>query len=108
MSQERVNPFESIDDDLGDFKPKSKPQDVPSRAEIDALSEKSGFPSRQPAQPKEHRVRRYTTGRNRQLNLKVTADALERFYSLADDMGEPLGEVFDQAVKLLEASRRAG
>jgi hypothetical protein len=104
MNVERVNPFETLES-LDDFQPKSKPADVPSKRDIDALSQVTGFPSRQ---VKEHRpARRYTTGRNRQLNLKVTDEAAERFYALADEMAVPLGEVFDQAVKLLDASRKA-
>lgn len=104
MSQDRVNPFKPLDS-LDDFQPSTKkPGDIPTRAEVDALSERSGFYSRQPVQQKEHRVRRFTTGRNRQLNLKVTAEAMDRFYRLADELEVPLGEAFDRAVKLLEES----
>lgn len=108
MGNDRVNPFEKLDS-LDDFAVKDKPQDAPSKQEVDELSEKLGFPSRQaptPSVPKETRTRRYTTGRNRQLNLKVTSAAMDRFYTLADQMeGVPLGEIFDQAIKMLAESQ---
>lgn len=103
MTAERVDPFKTLDN-LDDFQTKGKPKDVPSKTAIDDLAKATGFPSRQ---GKESRGRHYTTGRNQQLNLKVTKDALDRFYNLADEMeGVPLGEIFNQAIKLLEASRR--
>ena len=46
--------------------------------------------------------RRYRTGRNRQLNLKVTDDVMRRFYALADSQDLILGEAFEQAVTALE------
>ena len=46
--------------------------------------------------------RRYTTGRNRQLNMKVTEEALRRFYALADAQCWVLGEAFEHAVTALE------
>jgi hypothetical protein len=46
--------------------------------------------------------RRYRTGRNLQLNLKVSDDVLRRFYALADSQDLILGEAFEQAVAALE------
>jgi len=47
-------------------------------------------------------VRRYRTGRNRQLNLKVTEDVAQRFYALADHHELVLGDAFARAVTALE------
>lgn len=106
----RVNPFA----DLDDFKPKAKPAPAPSKEVIDKIAEETGFVSRQakPATsekvvetPKLVRGRRYVTGRNQQLNIKVTEDTLKRFYTIADEMKLPLGEVFERALKALEDTK---
>ena len=48
--------------------------------------------------------RRYTTGRNQQLNVKATAETVARFYRLADQQRVPLGELLDQALQALETA----
>jgi hypothetical protein len=53
----------------------------------------AGFPSRAP--------RRWRTGRNTQLNLKVSADVLARFAALADQRRIPFGALLEQ---LLDAA----
>ena len=100
----RANPF----DDLGDFTPKSQPKPVEPE-QIEKIAKDMGFPSRQVAAPppvasgQPHPARRrYTTGRNQQLNIKVTAETVARFYRLADQKGVPLGELLDQALIALE------
>lgn len=106
---ERVNPF----GDLGDFAPappKAKPehQDV-----VDEVAAQHGFPSRQPAKPvaapaaasespPRRQQRRYTTGRNKQINIKATDETIKRLYQLADARGVPLGELLEQALDALE------
>ena len=45
--------------------------------------------------------RRYRTGRNQQLNLKVRAQDAEAFYAIADAEGWVLGDVFARAVAAL-------
>lgn len=106
----RANPFE----DLSDFEPKPAAKPVPVAA-IEQIAEESGFPSRkarskpepvtapapivaEPARP----VRRYTTGRNRQINIKATAETIDRLYRLADERGVPLGALLDEALDALE------
>ena len=42
------------------------------------------------------------TGRNRQLNLKVTEAAADKFYALADANHWVLGEAFEMAIEALE------
>ena len=121
----RANPF----GDLGDFAAKPKTQAKPVEpAQIERLASEHGFPSRQsapaPAAPKTRpaaatpaarapvaakptqAVRRYTTGRNRQLNLKASAETIERFYRLADAHQVPLAELFELAVDALETARK--
>jgi hypothetical protein len=81
-------------DDLSDFQPKPKKDDIRTVAEAAAF--RSREPTEKPA------PRRYRTGRNQQLNLKVTAGALADFYALADRTGLVLGEVFARAVAALK------
>ncbi len=100
----RANPFA----DLTDFTPKAQPKPVEPR-QIEHIASEMGFPSRQPVvtpavpvvAPKR---RRYTTGRNQQLNVKVTAETVDRFYRLADQQAVPLGELLDRALQALEQS----
>lgn len=112
----RVNPFE----DLADFKPKPETKPV-EKAQIDKLAEDNNFPSRQaqrpvapapasepipaPAQPNSRRARRYTTGRNRQINIKATQETIDRLYRLADEKNMPLGELLEVALDALEQSQ---
>jgi len=62
---------------------------------VRAVSEAANFPSREAvaappavAKPEEKReLRRYRTGRNVQLNIKVKPETLETFYKIADEHG---------------------
>ena len=115
---ERANPF----GDLGDFTPaQAKPK--PDLAVIDQVAEANGFPSRKPSAPSAvqptvvspslpvssnqapiRKQRRYTTGRNKQVNIKATDETIQRLYRLADDRNVPLGELLEQALNALEAA----
>ncbi len=83
MSGERADPFGDLS--LEEFKPKPVKKPV-APAAIRQVSEASGFPSRAPVPPATPALvsvpkplpRRRRTGRNVQLNLKVTADDLAR------------------------------
>lgn len=106
---DRVNPFQ----DLSDFEPKpaTRPPQPVATAAIEQIAQANGFPSRQPVKPPVPVVprRRYTTGRNQQINIKATAATIARLYALADARHLPLGEVLDLALDALEqADRRAG
>lgn len=104
MSKERSKL--TLDDDselLANWKPKPV---VKSDTEVTAnLAQSQGFVSRQA--PVQSRVgemrhdRRYRTGRNAQLNLKVTTEARDRFLDLCDRYGWVQGEGFDKAVNAL-------
>ena len=80
---ERADPL----DDLAQFKP-GPTAPTPSRDRIRDASELAGFPSRAP--------RRWRTGRNTQLNLKVSADVLARFAALANQRQIPFGALLEQ------------
>lgn len=114
---ERANPF----GDLGDFTlATAKPK--PDPTVIDQVAEAHGFPSRKPpATPTQEltlatpasapieqgpvrKQRRYTTGRNKQVNIKATDETIQRLYRLADERQVPLGELLEQALDALEES----
>ena len=80
---DRADPF----GDLAEFKPGPTAQTA-SREKIRDVSELAGFPSRAP--------RRWRTGRNTQLNVKVSADVLARFAALADRRRIPFGALLEQ------------
>lgn len=106
MSTPRAGVF---DDDLSDFAPKSAKPAAARPEEVKALAEGTAFRSRDPqvapspalAPSSRRQPRRYRTGRNVQLNLKVRQEAADTFYVLADQTGLVLGEVFEQAVEAL-------
>ena len=102
----RANPF----GDLDDFAPESPSRPVAAEA-IDQLAQASGFPSRKaqaaPSPALVRQPRRHTTGRNRQINIKATEETITKLYSIADDMGLPLGAVLEQALAVLDEKRKA-
>lgn len=100
----RANPFA----DLSDFEAAPAHRAVPVAA-IEEIAEATGFPSRKartkpvdvPVEPV-RQVRRYTTGRNRQINIKATSETIDRLYQLADQRGVPLGALLEEALDALE------
>lgn len=110
---ERVSPF----GDLGDFAPAAKPKKPKTeKSVIDQVAADNDFPSRQPtksavvpappALPTGRQQRRYTTGRNQQINVKATGETIEQFYFLADQMNVPLGEVLARALEALKKAAK--
>lgn len=105
MTSDRVNPF----GDLNDFDPvqpkERRPKPV-EKAVIDQVASENGFPSRQAVKPEvtpaPKKQRRYTTGRNQQINIKATAETIARLNAMADRMNVPLGEVLARALNALE------
>jgi hypothetical protein len=106
---DRANPF----GDLGDFAPAPAPaKPKADRAVIDQVAEAHGFPSRQPAkklkqapevsQPVQRTQRRFKTGRNQQINIKATAETIERIGRMADERQVPLGRLLEIALDALE------
>ena len=102
----RANPF----GDLDDFATEAPSRHVAPEA-IDQLAQASGFPSRKaqaaPSPAPVRQPRRHTTGRNRQINIKATEESITALYSIADDMGLPLGAVLEQALAALDEKRKA-
>jgi hypothetical protein len=107
----RVNPFANLaEPPVFTTKPKTE---KPIQTEtIERIAEENNFPSRQAAKPpKEPRRKRrvYTTGRNRQFNIKATAETVERFYKMADENKVTLCELMEMALDGLErAAARDG
>jgi hypothetical protein len=104
---ERVNAFANLEE-LPVFTPKPRNDKPVEEEAITRIAEQNNFPSRQPAkisrEPKRKR-RVYTTGRNRQFNIKVTAETVERFYKMADERKVALCALLEEALDALE---RAG
>lgn len=105
---ERVNPF----GDLNDFalvSPKRKQKPLENQV-IDQVAADNNFPSRQPPkieqEPAPRPQRRYTTGRNQQINVKATSATIEKFYRIADEHGVPLGEILSRALDALDKEGR--
>lgn len=104
----RVNPFADLSTPLQSFAVKPRMGKPLAEEAISRLAEENNFPSRQAPkivrEPKRKR-RVYTTGRNRQFNVKATNETVERFYKMADERKVPLGALLEQALDALE---RAG
>ncbi len=104
---ERLNPFAGLRD-APLFEPKPKAEKPVPKETIERIATENNFPSRQPVRtayekPKKRRV--YTTGRNRQFNIKATPETVERFYKMADERKLALCELLEEALDALE---RAG
>ncbi len=103
----RASVFDVEEMDLGGFAPKP-PGVVASAEQVRAVAEPAAFRSREAPSPTEvparREPRRYRTGRNVQLNLKVRQEDADAFYRLADTQGWVLGEAFQLAVAALRAS----
>jgi len=110
---ERAGIFDvQTDFDISGFAPRKEKRGGEAPPEIiRAVSEASQFPSREPmpAAPQEitqadaprKEPRRYRTGRNVQLNIKVRPETLESFYAMADRQGWVLGETLERAIAAL-------
>lgn len=100
----RVNPFANLTEPPV-FTTKARTEKPVQTESIERIAEEHNFPSRQASKPlKEPRRKRrvYTTGRNRQFNIKATSETVERFYKLADERGIPLGALLQLALDALE------
>jgi hypothetical protein len=104
MNTERAPLFADEGDlDLTGFAPKGQGAPAARPEQVRAVSEGAAFRSREPhAEPAKRTPRRYRTGRNVQLNLKVRQEAADAFYALADRFGWVLGEAFERAIAALE------
>jgi len=104
----RLNPFADLGAPLQAFTVKPKKDRPLAEEALARIAEENNFPSRQaPRIQREPRRKRrvYTTGRNRQFNIKATPETVDRFYKMADERRVALGVLFEQALDALE---RAG
>jgi hypothetical protein len=95
--------------DVSDFAPvrAHRPDMAATRelAERHGFSDREGGSARQTSAPPAagpQEQRRYRTGRNKQLSLKVTDEAQQRFYAIVEQQGWVLGDAFARAVEALE------
>lgn len=112
MTKSRVSLFGDIPEiDLSGFTTKPRPDPkAPSLEEVRAISEAANFPSREAAParqkpPENRRDRRYRTGRNVQLNIKVTEKSHADFYAIVDAHAHEewtLGYTFERAIAALK------
>lgn len=107
---ERASVFDGNPDfDVSGFaakKPRSAKSETPPEV-IRAAAEAASFRSREPVQKAETKSsktepRRYRTGRNTQLNIKVSPETLASFYDIADSQGWVLGETLEKAIASLK------
>jgi hypothetical protein len=126
---ERASVFDQGPDiDISGFKPRTAAKPAAPPDQVKVISETASFVSREPApsipqaapglvarapvarsadktitrEPIMREPRRHRTGRNTQLNIKARAEAIERFYAIADRHGWVLGETFERAIAALE------
>jgi hypothetical protein len=103
----RVNPFGNLAE-APVFTTKPRQEKAVAEEAITRIAEENNFPSRQATKaPKEPRRKRrlYTTGRNRQFNIKATAETVERFYKMADEREVSLCKLLEHALDALERAR---
>ena len=100
----RRAPVFTEDLDVSEFTPAPAAKGV-DRDKVKAVAGPATFRSREPEAapaPIRREMRRYRTGRNVQLNLKVRQEDADIFYALADEHGWVLGEAFQKAVEALQ------
>lgn len=110
MSGERASIFGDDDElDVSGFAPKPAAKPAAKPEQVRAVAEGASFRSREPktataaptvAQKREQR--RYRTGRNAQLNIKIRPETLKEFYAIVDRHGWVQGEVFERAIEALK------
>lgn len=102
----RVNPFENLSDEFSTKQKTPTPEN--EKDLINQIAKENGFPSRQAsydentASSSAKQQRRYRTGRNQQLNIKVTEQTINKFYRLADEQNITLAELLERALDALE------
>lgn len=98
----RVDPLEG----LKNFEPKTAAgqKSKQENAALEELASEHGFVARHQAPakaPVDRSKRRYTTGRNIQINVKGDQATKDELYRLADDIDAPLGETLKRALSAL-------
>jgi hypothetical protein len=110
MSGDRASIFGTDDEfDVSGFAPKPAEKPAVKREQVREVAEGASFRSREPkaapvvpAAPQKREQRRYRTGRNAQINIKIKPETLEDFYALVDRQGWVQGEAFERAIEALK------
>jgi hypothetical protein len=111
MKKSRASVFENVPDiDISDFAPKARvDKEAPTPAQVKAVAEAANFPSRQAAAPvsttpsTKRTGRLYRTGRNVQINVKVSQETLDAIYAVTDaNDGWVLGYTLERAIAALQ------
>jgi len=100
----RVDPFAILKEPAA-FATKPKPEKRADEAVIEDIARQNNFPSRQSPKPDakpKRQQRRYRTGRNQHIGIKVTEETKEKFYKALDARGIPQGELLRLALDALE------
>jgi len=107
----RANPLADMQDDplanLNDFKPKGVAQ-ISTPAETRAVAQvakERGFVRRKAEKVPNadgKKTRYFRNGRSEPISFKVTEECKEHFYRLRDEFNQPLGVIFEEALKALE------
>ena len=102
MTAGRVSIFEEDEIDLSDFETSKTGQGsrYAPPDQVRQVAEAAAFRSREPTLVPVYR--RYRTGRNVQLNIKVRQDTLDAFNKLCDMHGWVQGETLQRALSALE------
>jgi len=98
MNKKRASIFDD-EFDTSDFIPKTTTVSIDKEG-LKELAESKGFSSRDPhhTQTKKQINRRNLTGRNQQLNIRVTEEAFSHFYKIADENHWTLGETLEKCL----------
>lgn len=102
MTRERASIFGDDEGlDVSAFTTKPRGAVRPDAGAVRQVAERAGFPSREPAAAAADRPRRAAprTGRNLQLNLKVSRDYLDRFLAYADQLGVSQAEALEYLIR---------
>ena len=108
----RANP---LDLSIEDFKPRTgedkhrvNPESIAQVAKDNGFLSRDASKVEAAAAAAPRKQRRFTTGRNQQLNIKATADTVARFNKLADELNLPAGALLERAVQILEEKFKRG
>lgn len=112
----RPNIFAETDDqdlDLSGFMPRAgRDESAPAVDQLRQVTALAGFPSRQapapPAQERQHQRRTYRTARSRTFACRITDEAFDSIYAIADAQGWKVGETIERALKALRRELEEG
>lgn len=100
----RPSLYDDDDLDLSSFAPKPVPAEgVPSIDQVREVTKAARFPSREVSAPAERRKPyRRRTGRTAQFNCRITPEAFEDFYAIAEKNDWTVGATVEEALAALK------